>query len=91
MTAANPPGGPRGSGCPGGHFFALSAASALPLAPRTISVPLGKERQASRQASRVDEEHKAFQHNQEEEQKKLEELKAKGKGPRERPLGHLWN
>ena len=52
---------------------------------------LGKERQASRQASRVDEEHKAFQHNQEEEQKKLEELKAKGKGPRERPLGHLWN
>ena len=41
---------------------------------------LGKEWQASRQASRVDEEHKAFKHKQEEKQKKLAELKAKAVG-----------
>ena len=52
---------------------------------------LGKERQVSCQASRVDEEDKAFKHKQEEKQKKLEELKAKGKGLGKRPPGHMWN
>ena len=52
---------------------------------------LGKEGQASHQASSVDKEDKAFKHKQEEKQKKLEELKAKGKGLGERPPGHLWN
>ena len=47
---------------------------------------LGKEHQASCQASRVDEEDKAFKHKLEEKQKKLEELRAKGKGLGERPL-----
>ena len=48
-------------------------------------------KQPKKQAKEMDEEDKALEQKQKAEQKKLEELKAKGKGPRERPLGHLWN
>ena len=46
-------------------------------------------KQPKKQAKEMDEEDKAFKQKQKEEQKKLEELKAKavGKGP----LGHRWN
>ena len=43
----------------------------------------GKNKQPKKQAKEMDEEDKAFKQKQKEEQKKLEELKAKaaGKGP----------